>query len=61
MAYDLRALHCAGLDILRRMEQVGTDGGAPSQEVESVDCGPATAEDMERIIDENKLVQLNKA
>lgn len=49
-----------GLDILRRIEQVGTDSGAPTQEVEIVDCGPATAEDVERVMDENKMLQLNK-
>jgi len=51
----------AGLDILRRIEQAGTDSGAPTEDVEIVDCGLATAEDVEKIIDENKLVQLNKA
>ena len=50
----------AGLDILRRIEQVGTDAGSPTQDVEIVDCGLATANDIEKIIDENKLVQLNK-
>jgi len=51
----------AGLDILRRIEQAGTDSGAPTEDVEIVDCGLATSEDVEKIIDENKLVQLNKA
>ena len=48
----------AGIDILRRIEEVGTDGGAPSQEVEIVDCGWASAEDVEKIVDDNKLLQL---
>ena len=48
----------AGIDILRRIEEVGTDGGAPSQEVEIVDCGLASAEDVVKIVDDNKLLQL---
>ncbi len=42
------------------MEAVGTDGGAPSVDVEIVDCGPAAEEDIGRITDENKLLSLNK-
>lgn len=51
---------CAGFDIIGRMEAVGTDAGAPSAPVEIVDCGMATAEDLERIIDENRQLQLSK-
>ena len=42
------------------MEAVGTDGGEPTAAVEIVDCGLASAADVDLITDENKLLQLSK-
>jgi len=53
----------AGMDIVRRIEAVGSDSGAPGAEVEVVDCGELSggAADVEKIIDENRMLQLSKA
>lgn len=51
----------AGMDILRRVEAVGSDSGAPSAEVEIVDCGMLGSEaEVEAIADDNKALQLAK-
>lgn len=49
------------MDILRRVEAVGSDSGAPSAEVEIVDCGLLGSEaEVEAIADDNKALQLAK-
>lgn len=52
----------AGMDVVRRMEAVGTPGGAPSSPVTVTDCG--LLEDdaaVERVMDGNKALQLDAA
>lgn len=49
----------AGMEVVRKLESYGTDSGRPSQSVIIAGCGElASADDVEKIIDENKRMAL---
>lgn len=50
-----------GMDIVRRIEGVGSSGGTPSADVVIVDCGEVAAEeDAESIREENRQLQFQE-
>lgn len=52
----------AGMELMRRVEAVGSDSGAPSSEVEIVDCGELDIEDdLKALMKENHDLQSDRA
>ena len=51
----------AGLDILNRIEAVGTESGEPSLPVTITDCGAVSEADIQHLLDENKQISMRKS